>query len=367
MGDELHTITCQFFNLAKIYRMLFKHLMGSESIRVSLTAIAARAGVSAMTVSRVLRNAGIVTDATRKIVMKASEELGYQPDPHMSRLMARVRESKGKSIQASIAVVRDGLLDIPYRFVPLQAVQERAAQHGYRAEEFFLGRDGLTSGRLHQILKARGIEGVIASPPSTPNHLLRFDFQDFSCATFGYGLRNINLHRASTNMMQGILAAIDYLMSRGYRRIGLAVTEWIDQRADLTYSGALLHYQMQIPASDRIPLLLLPNIGFNKGVRSFCQWMKEHKPDAIISFDQFVPEWIEHKLGMRIPEDVGLVVHDWVKGMEGLTGIDHRRSHVARAAVDLVATQLMHNETGLPEVPHQILIPPALVKGNSVR
>lgn len=320
-----------------------------------------------MTVSRVLRNAGNVTEATRKTVLRASEELGYQPDPHMLRLMARVRESKGKSIQAAIAVIRDEVLDTPYRFVPLEAVQERAAQHGYRAEEFFLGRNGLLPARLHHILKARGIEGVIASPPSRPNHLLSFDFKDFSCATFGYGLKDIQLHRASTNMMQGILAAIDYLVSRGYRRIGLAVTEWIDQRAGLTYSGALLHYQMQIPNKDRIPLLLLPNIGFNKGVRSFCQWMKEHKPDAIISFDQFIPEWVEKKLGMRIPEDIGLVVHDWVKGMEGLAGIDHRRYHVARAAVDLVATQLMHNETGLPEVPHQILIPPALVNGGSVR
>lgn len=320
-----------------------------------------------MTVSRVLRGAGNVTESTRLKVLQASELLGYKPDPHMSRLMALVRESKVRSIQASIAVIRDGVLDVPYRFVPLDAVQVRAEQHGYRAEEFFLGRDGLSASRLRQILKARGVEGVIASPPSTPNHLLKFDFQGFACATFGYGLRRPNLHRASTNMMQGILAAINYLMSRGYRRIGLAVTEWIDQRADLTYSGALLHHQLQIPKKDRIPLLLLPNIGFNTGQRSFCRWVKEQKPDAIISFDQFVPDWIESKLGMKIPEDIGLVVHDWMVGMEGLAGIDHRRSHVAKAAVDLVATQLMHNESGLPDVPHQILIPPALVKGDSVR
>jgi LacI family transcriptional regulator len=335
--------------------------------KVSLSSVAEAAGVSAMTVSRVLRNSSKVAEKTRVKVMAAVEKLDYRPDPHMARLMAKVRDSKAHSIQSSIAVLRDYHLDVPYRFVALEDIRSRAIQHGYQAEEFFLGRDGMTAKRMRQILKARGIEGIIASPPSTPKHLLEFDFSEFSTATFGYGLKNLSLHRASTNMTQGILMAIEHLTARGYRRIGLAVTEWIDLRADQTYSGALLYHQTKIPAEDRVPPLFLPNIGFASGVNRFCDWMKAHRPDAIISFDQLVPDWIEKKLGMRIPEDVGFVVHDWVKGMEGLAGIDHRRPHVASAAVDLVATQLMHNETGIVPVPRQILIPPAFVPGTSVR
>ena len=48
--------------------------------------------------------------------------------------------------------------------------------------------------------------------------------------------------------------------------------------------------------------------------------MKTYRPEALISFDTFVPDWIEKRLGMRIPE-----------------------------------------------VPQQILIPPAFVEGDSVR
>ncbi len=333
----------------------------------SLATVASKAGVSAMTVSRVLHNSSQVSDAVRKKVNAAIRAVGYRPDPNMARLMSLVRGRKGREIQSSLAVLRDQCPDTPYRFVPLDAIRARAIQHGYQAEEFVLGRNGMTARRLADILRARGIEGVIASPPSSPKHLLRFDFAGFSSATFGYGLTTPDLHRASTNMTQGILTAIERLTARGYRRIGLAVTEWIDQRADHTYSGALLYHQMRTPKKDHVPLLLLPNIGFNRGVEKFCGWMKKHRPDALISFDTFVPDWIENRLGMRIPDDVGLVVHDWVEGMEGLAGIDHRRSHVAAAAVDLVATQLMHNETGIPEVPRQILIPPAFVEGGSVR
>jgi LacI family transcriptional regulator len=53
--------------------------------------------------------------------------------------------------------------------------------------------------------------------------------------------------------------------------------------------------------------------------------------------------------------------------MHGFAGIFQRRDHIAVAAVDLVATQLLHHERGVPEVPRQILIPPAWVEGPSIR
>ena len=53
--------------------------------------------------------------------------------------------------------------------------------------------------------------------------------------------------------------------------------------------------------------------------------------------------------------------------MTTFAGIDYRRSHVAAAVVELVASQLLHNELGVPEVPWQILIAPAWVDGPSLR
>lgn len=341
--------------------------MEVNSSQISLAAIGEKAGVSAMTVSRVLRNTGNVAPSTCKKVRDACLALGYKPDPHMARLMARVRNRKSRSISASIAVVIDGDLTGPYNFVPLEAVQARADQHGYRAEAFCLGRDRLTVNRLRQVLISRGIEGVIALPSSSSDELLRFSFNDFSSVAFGYALKGLGLHRASTNMMQGVLGAINHLTDRGYLRIGLAVTEWVNQRADFAYTGALLHYQLFINSKDRVPPLLLPSISSDDGLNVFCQWVKKYRPDVIISFDRFVPEWISKELDLRIPDDIGLVVHDWLEGMDGLSGIDHRRSAVARAAVDLLATQLMHNEIGIPAVPQQILIPPRFVVGPSIR
>lgn len=339
-------------------------------MRSNLSAVAAAAGVSIMTVSRVMRNSRFVSAATRDQVQKAAQRLGYQPNPQIARLMSLVRKAKGRRLSAVIGVIRDDLPDDElhegaYQYVQIADIRARASQHGYRADEFSLGRDGLMPARLGRILKARGVEGIIVSPQSSRIIGAHLDYAPFAAATFGYGLPSPALHRASTNMMQGILTAADTLERRGYQRIGIAVTRWIDARADHTYSGALLHYQQKLSARQRVPFLYVPD-NLARGSQLFSAWMKKHRPDAIISFDTYVPEWLT-ELGLSIPEDVGLVVHDWTERMTGFAGIHHRRAHVAAAAVDLVATQLTQNEKGIPEVPRQILIPPAWIDGQSIR
>jgi LacI family transcriptional regulator len=346
--------------------------MPTASGQTSLAAVAAAARVSAMTVSRVLRNSPQVSAATRARVLRAARKLGYQPNPQVARLMELVRGAKARRVHATLGVIRDDipdddLHDRAYQYVTIADIRARAGQHGYQAEEFFLGRDGLTPARLGDILQARGIEGIIVSPQSSRIIGTQLDYSPFAAATFGYGLPSPALHRASTNMTQGILHAARELEARGYRRIGIAITQWIDDRADHTYSGAVLHYQQGVPASRRVPLLLFPDNKIVRDADIFCRWFRRHRPEVVISFDTYVPDWITQRLGLRIPENVGLVVHDWTERMTGFAGIHHRRAHVAAAAVDLVATQLMHHEHGIPEVPRQILIPPAWIDGPSLR
>jgi DNA-binding LacI/PurR family transcriptional regulator len=338
---------------------------------VNLRSIADLAGVSLMTVSRVLNDSPHVAPLTRERVRAAARSLNYQPDPHLARMMHQVRSRKASRERAVIAVVRDTppqprLQDPAHQYVSLPDIARRAAQQGFRAEEFWLGNGGVHARNLGRILQARGIEGMIVSPHSSRTWCAELDYSPFAAATFGYGLQQPSLHRASTNMVLGIGLATETLRLRGYRRIGLAVTQWVNERSQNTYSGAMLHFQQSLPARNRVPLLLFPGNDLGECAGVFAKWMKQHRPDALISLDTFVPQWLARS-GLRIPEDLGFVVHDWTESMRGFAGIDHRRGHVAAAAVDMVATQLLHNERGIPEVPRQTLIPPVWVEGDSVR
>ena len=333
--------------------------------------IAREVGVSVMTVSRALRNAPRVAPETRARVQAVAAALGYEPDPDLARLMHRVRSRKTVRFRAVIAVIReevpqDNLLGPSYQYVPIEAIRQRALGHGYAVEEFWLGREGLTPKRLQKILLARGIEGVIVSPQSLQLPCSKLDYSPFASVAFGYAMREPALHMCAGNMTLGIQTAAEQLTARGYHRIGVAVTQWIVNRSQFGYSGGVFHFQQSLPAEDRIPLLLLPHNRIERGFAAFSKWMNENRPDVLISFDTHVPEWLT-RLGLRVPDDIGFVVHDWTPAMTSCAGIYQRRDHLAAAAVDLIVTQLSQHERGVPAVARQIMIPPQWINGPSVR
>ena len=333
--------------------------------------IAREVGVSVITVSRALRNAPRVAPETRARVQAVAAALGYEPDPDLARLMHRVRSRKTVRFRAVIAVIReevpqDNLLGPSYQYVPIEAIRQRALGHGYAVEEFWLGREGLTPKRLQKILLARGIEGVIVSPQSLQLPCSKLDYSPFASVAFGYAMREPALHMCAGNMTLGIQTAAEQLTARGYHRIGVAVTQWIVNRSQFGYSGGFFHFQQSLPAEDRIPLLLLPHNRIERGFAAFSKWMNENRPDVLISFDTHVPEWLT-RLGLRVPDDIGFVVHDWTPAMTSCAGIYQRRDHLAAAAVDLIVTQLSQHERGVPAVARQIMIPPQWINGPSVR
>ncbi len=113
-------------------------------------------------------------------------------------------------------------------------------------------------------------------------------------------------------------------------------------------------------------MLLLSHNNISRGFVAFSQWMRAHRPDAVISFDTHVPAWLA-RLGLKAPKDIGFVAHDWTPRMKDYAGIYQRRDHLAAAAVDLVVMQLSQHERGVPPVPRQLMIPPEWVEGPSIR
>lgn len=339
---------------------------------VSLQDIAREARVSAMTVSRIIRQLPGASAKTRQKVLTIADRLGYLPDPDLARAMNVVRTKKSRRRQSVIAVVREAVpedelqLGGGYHFMPHAYIQRSAAAHGYLADEFFLGKDGLTAKRLSGILYARGVEGIIVYPQSVAMPCRDLDYSRFASVVLSYSMKEPSLHRSATNVFPGIQSVLAELKHRGYERIGIAVSRWADDRTQNVYSSGMLHYQHGQAGGHVVPLLLFPHNDFSQDEALFRRWLKKHRPDVIISFDTHVPGWI-HNMGLRIPEDIGLVVHDWMPGMTAWAGIDHRREYIADGAVDLLVMQLMRGERGIPLVPRELCIPPAWVEGPSIR
>lgn len=85
--------------------------------------VAARAGVSTATVSRVLNTPELVSSATAKKVREAIEALGYKPNLFAKGLMTR----RSRIVGLLLPSLKD-----PHYNVIVQAAHDEAIKHGYR-------------------------------------------------------------------------------------------------------------------------------------------------------------------------------------------------------------------------------------------
>lgn len=122
---------------------------------IRLKDIAARAGVSVMTVSKVLRNTPDISEATKVRVRKLAQQMGYVPDSTAQSL--RTRSSR------LLGVVISSITNPAYARV-LLALEERAHELGY---ELILAHTLNSEQREEaclQRLMARRVDGLFISP-----------------------------------------------------------------------------------------------------------------------------------------------------------------------------------------------------------
>jgi DNA-binding LacI/PurR family transcriptional regulator len=78
---------------------------------VSLADLAKLMKATPATVSRALRNEDCISLATRQRAAELAAQLGYQPDPEVTRLMAHIRSRRETRFQSVLALLSDSYMD----------------------------------------------------------------------------------------------------------------------------------------------------------------------------------------------------------------------------------------------------------------
>ncbi len=99
----------------------------------------------------------------------------------------------------------------------------------------------------------------------------------------------------------------------------------------------------------------------------FGEWVKLHRPDAIISYEG-IANWLE-ELGYRIPSDIGFATFMGKpeEGVRDFSGIDENPRQTGAAVVDLLVGMMQRGERGVPEVPNCLLVYPSWREGDTLR
>jgi len=273
---------------------------------VRLKDIAARAGVSVMTVSKALRDAHDVSAAVKAKVKQLAQELGYVPDSSAAGLRTRTTRLLGVIVSSFTSPV--------YSRVVL-AIEERAFDLGYdvlvaqtldkpEREEACIRRfisrrvDGLfvvpayrlaAEARAYQDLFARNIPTIVLG------HLVPF------CNQF------VNVEGDD---LLGGYAAAQHLLKLGHKRIaffsGPSVTPWTQERFE-GYRRALRESGLDV--DDK--LLFQAGRSIEEGAAATLQMINEAPDVTAVQAvnDRVAVGCVETFLrqGIRVPEDVSVV------------------------------------------------------------
>jgi LacI family transcriptional regulator len=329
-----------------------------KSNRTSLGDIAKETGITRMAVSLALRGKPGVSEETRKAVLKAAARLGYEPDPEVSKLFARIRARQPADATACLALLTSGATAGEWKRsiterAYVEGAQARAREYGYRMEEFWLNTPGLTMARLGDIIWNRGIEGVIIAPlqgrlSEGSARCVDLDYSRFSAVEISETIERPDLDRAVHDQYTSMLKCLEELVRLKYRKVGLVLHRELDLRTNGKWSAAYLRFGQHTGAKGVPPLLLA-----DARQPEFDRWLDRHQPDALVSVDRFGLRLLTAR-GLRIPRDIGYATLDVdgdTEAFPGVSGINQNSHRVGAAAVDIVVAAIQRNQRGVPEHP----------------
>ena len=345
----------------------------TPSGNVTLQDVAAKAGVSISTASRSLTGAVSIAKATQARVRSAAAELGYRYNPLVGEVMRSARRGLPNQYLGTLAYITPCEDVQEWRATPTlcrhwSAARDQAARFGFGVSEFALSSHGMSARRLGDILRARGISGILlAAFPNEPFELV-LPWEHFVTVPVGHMIQNPQLDCVVSDHTQAVLLSGRVLAARGYRRIGLAMESYQNAITNHGWANGYAALPAENPRLAAIP----PFLPEKMSERGFMDWVRTHKVDCVLTLSTFrnaanpMREWLA-AAGLVCPRDVGLVSLDVTSATSTWAGIDQNSDEIGRAAVDLVLSKVRAGERGIPRVRRSLLVHCQWREGDTVR
>jgi LacI family transcriptional regulator len=331
---------------------------------VTMMDIAKDLKVSVVTVSKVLRNQGRISDATRKLVLRRAKELNYQMNWVARSLVTRRTYTIGLLLPEFAH---------PFFAEIARAVARTVRPHGYHVVISSFEEDPELESSGADALLARQVDGLIIASAQPERHLAMFKRVQERKTPYVLIDRPIRGVRACfvgvDNRAIGRMAT-EHLIARGCKRIahlrgpdvGIA-----DERLE-GYRKALAKAGVQ-PCADYV---VSGGRGDDSGYEGMRRLLNmENPPDGVVCYNDPVAIGAMKAIleaGLKLPHDVAVVgagnVHYSDVLAVPLTTVDQGTCRIGVLAAELLLARI-----GAKRVlrPQKILIPPKLVERESTR
>jgi LacI family transcriptional regulator len=277
--------------------------------RVTMSDVAREAGVSLMTVSRVVNNKGEISPETRERIQEVIEKLGYRPSGIARSLAA------GQTYTIGL-VVPD--IANPYFSGIAHGVTSKANAEGFGVLLCDCEEDTSLELTMLDVLEEKRVDGVIVAAPRTPSDALlpvlerhqnvvvvnRLFEKTKNPPASGYVLNNDKL---------GAYTSLQHFIERGHQKIGFLAgpsSSYGSKQRMIGYYAALEENNLEI-----IPEIIQHCIPTVQGGKKAAVQLLDEYPEitALFCFNDLVAIGALQccqQIGRKVPADLAVIGYD---------------------------------------------------------
>ncbi len=263
--------------------------------QVTIRDVAAVAGVSHQTVSRVINNSDAVRPATRQKVEAAIDQLGYQPN-EIARSMARGRSG-------NLACFSPNLTDYTFASI-IDGAEREAREHGFFLMSASASDAATFSELVDQLVAGRRADGMLVINPYADGRHRHLP-DGFPTVFAGARPREESTNSVALDDVAVGHLATQHLLAAGHRRVGMVTgppAEDCTQDRSLGYVTSLQEAGLEIETG----LIQEGDWSASSGYRAYEQFAQmENRPSAIFAQNDQMAVGI-----LRAARDAGLTVPD---------------------------------------------------------
>ena len=326
--------------------------------------VAKRAGVSPASVSKVINKKPHVSKRTKAKVLKAIQQLDYEPHAIARKLAMKTTENVGFIIRSS-AKGRTN----PFYVKILDGVESIVKKKGFNLLFSTVEEKLETSESLPKKIKESNVDGVIIIGIVDNNLIDRILKKQIPLVLVDYYLKGKELNYVLTGDLQGAYEAVSYLIHLGHRKITMingpqAHTSFLDRFRG--YKLALLDHGIKY---EKEYVQTASEAETENGYRSGKHILElRHPPSAVFCANDNIAIGVikaARDKGLQIPENISVVGFDDIEQASHteppLTTIRVYNEEMGeRAAQKLI--EVIGNKDKRPE---RIIIPTKLIARES--
>lgn len=282
---------------------------------ITLSDIASVAGVTPMTVSRVVNQNGYVSDETREKVLEVIKRMKYRPNGLARSLKLQRTETIGLVL---------GDIANPFAAELARAVREVTSKRGYNLFISISEHSAKEDIAAFDSLASHLVDGLIIATRSNragDKHLTEMIESGFRVVCIGRDFHHKNADWVAADNQRGGFEATQHLIDAGHKKIGFIGTNLVGGASLKRFQGyldALKQNGLEVeerlisgnPAASEAPGYSTEKLGYEAMKRLLSL---PNRPTAVFARNDFTAIGAMtaiKEFGLRIPQDIAIVGFD---------------------------------------------------------